>query len=193
MICWLCAEVESVTLWGCNIWRQKEHTVGGVSGGLPPHMCVRPQSVASGPALGPSSSERWCSQEPSPAHGTKLNLSVSLHGNEPATQCISMPRDLARDLSRKKPNVVMGVFVSSPKRNHSEISSKFLLKHHYPDQWSVFSTARRPARPCVLLGPHVPSCPLCLNRQWFEYVPALVETSLRPLYEWHIYKLCWCI
>lgn len=45
MICWLCAEVESVTLWGCNIWRRKEHTVGGVSGGPPtPH--VRPAPVS---------------------------------------------------------------------------------------------------------------------------------------------------
>lgn len=45
MICWLCTEIDSVTLWGCNIWRRKEDTVRGVSGG-PPTPRVHPTPVS---------------------------------------------------------------------------------------------------------------------------------------------------
>lgn len=61
-----------------------------------------------------------CSQEGNDAPGTTRNLRVSLRGNNPATQCIRLPKDL----SRRKPNVAVGAFASAPQYKRSEVSSR---------------------------------------------------------------------
>lgn len=47
-------------------------------------------------------------------------ISVSLHGNDPAAQCIRLPKDL----SRRKHNVAVGAFASAPQYKHLEVCSR---------------------------------------------------------------------
>lgn len=135
-------------------------TVGRGSVAPSPGVGVWPQGLHQGPCTH-SLPCSVCSQECNSAPGTTRNLHVSLCGNDPATRCIRLPKDL----SRRKPNVVVGAFASAPQQKCLAISSRdsFLKCHFLISFWSKVSPAKPPAPDCVLCRPHTLSCPLYCN------------------------------